>query len=466
MNKWRSWDFTTEFTSRGNVNSNVGWVSQALRPSELAGVTELSFIQYVVQDQDLSTVEPWDLQWTLLDGAGVPDYATAASVKIIVANLALARGVGIGAFLVTHNLNANAAATFKIPSTAGTAEPGHITWSLKSTPPPSWSSDGLGIHMSQSGNFLANKLCQTNAQNQTVHREIPRTERINNQITQPNIELAWSGSAGSPPVVPTGPLDRAWRLDVGTTIPVLSVASENKAYNANSPGCLNPNTGYAGLFPDFNDEVGNTPKRFDNPAWIINAGASNGNGVAILLMSSALGSSPLAIPGWGGALYLDLGDPLLLATAGLLVLPLNINGSATLTLPLGPGGGSNVLRPLLASLINWHFQVAVISKKGASFSSLATMTPTLNNKGKFMQGTTVKGTPLKITGASVKNVLVVRNDGHATLIVREKNGNTTFKSTIVPEGSSVRIRKFPAAIEISIESNKTKKSKLTWNWES
>ena len=466
QNIWRTWDRSTEGTSRGNVNNNVGWLSQAIRPAELAGVTELTYIKYVVQDQDQATVEPWDLDWTGQGAAGLPDYGNARNSQKIVTNNALPRGTGIGAWLITHNLNANASASFKFTPSF---EPWHLTWHLKSTPPPNWPRDGLGIHMSSGTTAATNnptKLC-IQVRSRYVHREIPRTEMINNRIVQPNTQLAWSSTPGTPARPPSS-TDLSWRLDLGTNVPVISVATNNTTYNGvgGQFSCPNPNEGYAGLFPDFNDEVGNSPARFDDPHWLVNAGSSNASGDAVLLMSTALGSTPVKIPGWSGSLFLDLNDPLTLKTAGLFILRLDQTGSANFTFPLGTGGRTNVIRPLLASFINWHFQVAVISSKGANFSKLATMTPTLNNKRRYRQGMTARGRPIFIVSQNIKNVLVVRNDGHGELTVNERNGRTILKTHKIPEGSAVRIRRLPRTNSIEIVGSKRLNSKVTWNWES
>jgi hypothetical protein len=61
-NERQIWDGSTEYTSRLNVGGATGFLSQAFPFGAIAGAKTLTYAQYVVQDFDQSTVEPWELR--------------------------------------------------------------------------------------------------------------------------------------------------------------------------------------------------------------------------------------------------------------------------------------------------------------------------------------------------------------------------------------------------------------------
>ncbi len=474
-NKIRAWDQTTEYTTRGSNGGAAGYVSQAFTPAQVMGWGNISYIRYVLQDWEISTNDPIDISFVKLNNKGLPDYAKGV---IIVKDFKLPSVLsGKVAYVVTHMLNGRGTAAnkpFKLPASK---EQWHLAWSLKDKPGAKWTNsagpkDGQSIHMSMAGPQLpagTGILC-TWLGSSVYHREIPRQEMVKGSPVQIEEKLGWTShpSTASGPVDPS-PSPLSYHLELGTTTPALSVAVENLVYNGKPTGaslsCPNPNTGYAGLDPDFNHNAATGTPRYDNPVWVIEAGTDNGNAVAALFWSQAI--LPQALPLFGGQFFLDLTDPLFGASPilGGNAVVLDSAGSGTLTMNLGQK--ASPLRRLAASFPNWHAQALIIhSKAGLSLTNLATMRPMLA-PGKFVAAQADIKVPATLRPPSGSSNLFIRNDGPGELIVQTFVKTQHFQKldVVIPERTSIRVSIFGAATHMRVVAKYSNGTDFHYLWD-
>jgi hypothetical protein len=429
QNEAYRYDQTTEFTSRGSNGGNKGFVSAAYSYGLNAGLLTLTGSQYVMQDQDLATVEPWNVGTHGLDAAGDADYA---NLKPYASNLMLPVGTGIGAYILTHTLTG---APVKLTQTG---DQWHHTWQFVNN--ANWTTDGLGVHMSQGATWGTppTLLCQNGA-----HREIPRIEGVA-QIIE---DVAWSAQPSNQRPVP---MDRCWRLRTNWNEIVLTGASDNSVYNS---GCPNPNTGQAAIDPDFFDSGVGTPPRHDDYNWKVIAGPTYAGGVGILLVSQTVFPNG-GLPTPFGPLHVDLSDPLF--SLSPIVMPaLDALGNSSFTLALGPA--TSPLRPILKEMASWSTQAMVTPLPTVKWqlSSLVTMRPRLTPTG-FTAATAVQGTPASITRTVGPGTFVVRNDGRGELEVQFYIGTGKIGgATKVFERSMVRVIAPVAANRVEVTGFKT-----------
>jgi len=474
QNKIRAWDQTTEFTTRGSNGGAAGYVSQAFTPGQVMGWTDISYIQYVAQDFQISTQDAFDIKYAPLNSKGLPDYGK--SVMIIKDVKLPATGSGIAAYLVTHNLNGTGTATnkpFKLPATA---EQWHLAWFLKDKPGAKWTAtngptDGQSVHMSNAGPQLPSGtgiLCVWSG-SRVYHREIPRQEMVKGSPVQIKEGLGWTSN----PPTTQGPQDPSsndlsYRLDIGSTTPGLYVAVDNLVYNGKPTGaslaCPNPNEGYAGLDPDFNHNAATGTPRYDNPVWKIEAGTANGNGVAALFWSQAI--LPKALPVFGGNFFLDITDPLFNASPilGGSAIVLDTAGAGKLTVNLGSNKSN--LRVIASSFPNWHAQALIIhAKAGISLTNLATMRPMMK-PGKFVAATADVKKPALLTRPSGSSTFFIRNDGAGALTVQTfvKTQHFSQFDVVIPERTSMRIRLFGPATNMKVLAKYSNATNFAYMW--
>lgn len=442
-NQYHRWDKTTDFTSRGANGSSPGFVGQAFKPGFVGGLRRVTWIQYTVQDQDTSTQEPWHVGYAGVDAAGQPDWA---NLKTYLTNLTMPISTGIRAMTFTHTL----ATPVQVPASC---EAWIHSWQF--TKQTNWTTDGLGVHMSfqtRTPNNSPSLLCQTSPY--LSKRESPRGMTTPNEV---NERMGWSASSGSTNQPQT--MSRAWKLIQAFDELVLSGAQDNTTYN-NSP-CPNPNEGYAGLDPEFADEAGGTPSRYDDFSWIFRTGTSYGGGFGVVLSSLTVQPVAGGVPTPFGPLYLDLLDPLF-AFGPLGAVRLDAAGGGTVSMKLGPG--TSPLRPIVGQLPTWSAQGVVLDSNGGN--------PRLTNVHTFRAATAPTGfTAAKVAkGGEVKvprsagETLYLRNDGYGTVTVQFKvRGVNVGPSADVCEFAAVRYRPAsPAPGDFHITANKTNPTEILY----
>ncbi len=452
-NKRSIWDQTTEYTSRANVGSNAGYISQAVPFGAIAGAKTLTSASYLVQDQNMATVEPWDFLWTSLDpkGSGNPDYAGG---KVIVANNRLSVGTGVGAWAITHTLTAPANAV-KIAVPRGRLI---FAWHLKTK--TNWSKDGISLHMSQADTGLPNSAntpqCYT-ASSRSYHREMNRVEGT---AIIPGNKLAQSSGLNNT----FSDLHRSWRFDMGWDEVTLNTGVENAVYNGT---CSNPNYGYGGFDPDVNNVGKQQVKREDNLVWQVQAGAQNAGSVAFLFSSMAMLNKGIATP--FGEFWLNPGADPLFSSLGALPFsaPLDAKGVATFTLTI-----PKAVRPLVASFPCWSAQALVFNAKSARarFSTAATMRffydPKLAKQTAWTQGKATAKVAHKIQrpAVGIPLSLFLRNDGPGVLEVDEYRLTHKLRTFLVNERTAVRERTNPGGTEWRVRGKHAKPTTFVYRW--
>ncbi len=462
----RIWDTTTEFTSRGKVRGAIGHQSQGFPPGVLGGLNKLTRVQFVVQDGNSGTVEPFNFRVSPTAASGGPDYARGKNLNGT--PLSIRKGGGAASMLVTLTFPvANGKpidlAALKDAQNKPLLDPYeviHFGWQFTKT--ANWTTDGVSVHMSNGdrqmpGGGQGSLFCWRN----NYHREIPRPEKFaaadpTNQIIE---RLAWSTVSGQSGV---DFLDRSWRLDLSFDEPILQGGADNVAYNAWP--CQNPNPGYAALDPDFNDKGGASVARYDDYEWRVTSKAHSG-GVGVLFLSISTLETPLSLGGIGGKLYLDPTDPLM-ALGGLVMGTLNSWGGASFKLKLGKGGSTNTLRKVISSLPAVHAQAYLVKLQGGvklDFSSVWTFRPALGPTG-FRRAQALSGTPVKLARKPADRSLYVRNDGLAVLRVQQFIGASTrpVRVSKVPARMGLRVLFFPAATRVEIVTSSTRKHDLAY----
>ncbi len=457
QNKVRVWDQSTEYTSRGSVGGGTGHLSQAFPPGVTRGLDRLSFVQYVIQDQMMQTKEPWEIKICPLDGKGEPDYKRGV---VLLKNLTLPNGTGIRAFTITHNRNSSQNGPFVLSSLKDANkkallnpfESFHFAWNFVQK--ANWFTDGISLWMSQAGRTLPNGGAgQLTCWQSRFHREIPRPEKFDPRDATAQIieRLAWTEFNGSPGRKLF--TDRSWSVTLGFAEPTLQGAVDNKTFN-NSP-CLNPNTGYAALDPDFANKANGTPIRSDDYQWTVEAGGSYAGGIGLLIFSDSVYSNPVSLSGIRGTLSLDISSPLF----ALGVFPMGVlDAKGAGSLKISFGAANSPLRKALTKLPALHAQAYVV-KAGVrpSFSSLFTLRPILKPSG-FQRNTVTASTPLRIKKIPAQKTLFLRNDGPGLLAIKTFIGSTQIGPVFkVPERAALRALLFPGATIVEISTKKTNK---------
>lgn len=445
-NFWR-WDRSTEFTSRGANGGNIGFVSQGFSHGHSANLDTLTQTNFVMQDQNPSTRESYDVGTTELDGAGRPDYA---NMRAYATNLMLPASTNTspGAWLITvtgltaqpHKLNLKS------------HDQWHHVWKFNQA--AQWTTDGISVHMSQAAAYQNSLLCVGQS-----HREIPRTEGTA-QIVE---NLGWSAVANSN--TPRA-INRTWRLRTSWAEFPLNGGAVNSTYggyygNVGTIGCntTDANVGYAALDPDFADVGAGSPARNDDYSWILEAGAAQAGKFAVLFFSQTVFPNG-GVPTPFGRLHLNLADPIFNA-AGPQVMPvLSTSGQSIYTLQFGPG--NSTVRPVVREFPNWSAQAAVITDSGLELSSLFSFR-TLTTPQGFTASSADAATAFSTPRTVRETVLVIRNDGPGVIKVDQRRGSTSFGTADVCERTAVRLAISGAANEIRVTTTSTQPVNFNWD---
>ncbi|MEZ5989214.1 MAG: hypothetical protein R3F30_08845 [Planctomycetota bacterium] len=471
QNQFYQYDYTIEYVTRGANQGNPGHVSQGLTPGQIRGIPDLSKILIHLQDWEISTLDPIDLMWTKLDAEGLPDYVNGNTV--IISNVSLpTTGSGVAAYLVTYNLNTTASPPILVPATD---EMLHFTWYLKDNPGAKWTAtptEGQSVAMSNDAGTPGGAGLQCILYSgRNYHQEIPRQEFDSTQTKyQIDEEMGWTSQPQGVPLTN----QRAYRVEFASTIPVLSAQSDNIVFNNTPTGgtssCPNPNRGYAALDPDFNNNDSNqTPGRFDNPSWHLEAGTGFASAPAVILWSQSMFTGPITVFG-PTPLWVDITDPLFAFSPGLNGAPLVLNGLGVgdQSIPLSPNNVSGTaLSAIAATFPSWHAQALVIAPSTSvqtQFTNVTSMRPLLV-PGKFtadkIDATQTTLMVPRLYGTTKAQTMFVRNDGRGVLTIKQyfsNNGTgTEITGTAVnlSERCAYRIRLHPASNSMVVSSNRT-----------
>ena len=105
-NFWR-WDRSTEFTSRGSNGGNPGFLSQGFAYGHSAGLETLTQAFWVLQDQNPSTRERYNVGTTESNLKGEPDYANLRTFATNLMTPVLAQSTPAAWGITLRGLTAN-----------------------------------------------------------------------------------------------------------------------------------------------------------------------------------------------------------------------------------------------------------------------------------------------------------------------------------------------------------------------
>jgi hypothetical protein len=424
-NHYRTWDQTTEYTSRGSNAGSKGHLSQGYTVACIGGAKTVKGMQFVLQDQDAATQEPFNFGFCGMAASGTPDYRGTTRANYVT-NYLLPVGSGIQAWMVTFTPTQ----PVKLPQNC---EETHHCWEFVNT--TNWSTDGVGVHMSQAGPQMLGTPTNTevcyffSGYGRVVHREIPRTDPAAPVLNgNRQIQEMLGMSEGNPGPGPTIHLNRSWVNDMGFTEPTLMGSMLNKAYNAPNVTntCFDPNTGYAGQDPDLNNIGLKAPVRLDDYNYILNSDTGQ---FGLMFFSNTLLCPGAPTP--FGTLHVNPGD-LLFNILGPVPMGAITGGTVSFKLFGGLGPQDSFLRKFLSSTLNLSAQALAFDTSGTHrLSNVFTFRGTLDGRidGKVLTtGHATRGTATGTTGTVVSkgvtdNVFYFRNDGHTVMSVQPMLNN-------------------------------------------
>jgi hypothetical protein len=282
QNALQHYDGTDEFTSRGAGAVAAKTLLQRLPMDQACGRTAIVDLVHVIQDQAAPTPEVYAIEVRANDPAapGTPDM-TPAGLLGVVGPLPIAfPGAGVSALLVT------VAVPVAVPPFAAGTPAGDLYIALSFPPAPAWPADGISIHISAAAGGPGEQM---------------NALAVGYSGAVGIAGLGWDSPPGGPAVVAGA--NRAWNLRARFVDDTLQPFAVNPAVFTGAPAGLNPNFGYAGIFPDI--------LRGDSIGWRVLATGGLGD-LAALLVGMPLGGPPMVvpIPGVGGLLCLAPGPAL------------------------------------------------------------------------------------------------------------------------------------------------------------
>lgn len=354
QNELWHYDGTTEFVSRGSNPSGGRTLLQRIPGDQRCGAATIVEVLATIQDQNVGTIETVSLviRRAIASGplAGAPDLSAAGAIAAqgpVALALPPSPGGTVGAVALTFAFSPPLALPPASPASGPVAD---VYAGIQVQSAPSWPADGLGLHTSAALAGLAGEQMS------------PATPGY--QGVPGAAALGWEASAVSGSVAVSAG-NRAWAVRVRFLEDVLQPYAANPAVFGGGGGAgLDPNFGYAGIFPDMLRAGG--PDAF---GFRIRTSHPPG-ATAMLFVGVVLLPVPLSVPGYGAVCL----DPLLVFPAPFTPWSVattstpSISGTASSEALFGAFPGS----PLFAGG-RVHAQVLSISAGAIRLSSLASI---------------------------------------------------------------------------------------------
>lgn len=282
------YDGTTDATSRGGAGATAEkGLLQRIPGDQLCGRTAISRFSFIVQDQNATTSESYTVEVRRNDSAapGTPNITAGGLLGSIGPISITFVGTGIAVAAVTETFSTPLA----LPPETGVSPADDLYVGLRLPLNPGWTADAISLHTS--GAFF-----------------VPAAAGEQMRATA----VGYSGAAGvaglgwdvnfTASTKALGSANRSWNIATQFVDEVVQPFASNAAvftgvvYNgtAGSGTGLNPNFGYAGIFPD--------TVRGDQPGWQV--GSTQGAGVAMSVISTGT-FAPFSVPGIQGSVCLD-----------------------------------------------------------------------------------------------------------------------------------------------------------------
>jgi hypothetical protein len=288
QNELHHYDGTTDFTSRGTLFGDPGILMQRIPGDQACGTTQISQAIFNIQDQSAPTPETYQYQVRANDPAmpGQPDMSAAGLLGSSAVITVQFPGGGIAAMGVALTFTP----PISLPAAGAPGVPaGDIYVGLELPAAPLWTSDGISLHMS------------TGTGGPTSPGEQQNPNGIGYTGTPGVAGLAWEFNLNPfsgnlfPYPIPNFP-NRAWDLRTRFVEGVTQSYAWNPMVFNGAPAGLNPNFGYAGIWPDMLRVPG--PDGFGFRVRSTQpAGAS-----AFLLVGATTQPSPVSFPLINGSL--------------------------------------------------------------------------------------------------------------------------------------------------------------------
>ena len=274
QNALQHYDGTDEFTSRGGVGTAAKTLLQRIPMDQVCGRTGLSSLTCIIQDQSAATPESFTIEVRATDPAGPPTGAPDMSPAGLLASVGPVPitfpGSGVSAVVVTTAL------TIPLAPFAPGVPAGDVYIGLALPASPLWTTDGISIHISAALSGAAGEQMRAGAVGYTGAVGLSG--------------LGWDSPAGGPPVLGSG--NRSWNVRAGFVDDTLQPFASNAAVFTGAGGTgLDPNFGYAGIFPD-------TLARGDTVGWRALATGSVGD-LAFLVLGPPLPAGPIVFAPFG-----------------------------------------------------------------------------------------------------------------------------------------------------------------------
>jgi hypothetical protein len=252
QNELRFYDGTTEFTSRGGNSMEGKEVLVRIPGDQLWGATAITGVSAVIQDQNVSTAEPLNVVVRRNDNNagpnGGPDPAAAGLIGSVgpFTPTFPTPGTGtISATVVTYNFSP----PLPLPAPTGVMPNDDIYVGLAFTAPaPNWPMDGISCHMSGTSTSVNITAGEQMSATTPGYTGVPGQAGMAWEVVLTGVAAGF---------VATSTLNRAWNIGISFTDDILQPFADNPAIFTGSPfppagtgTGLNPNFGYAGIFPD------------------------------------------------------------------------------------------------------------------------------------------------------------------------------------------------------------------------
>ena len=281
QNALQHYDGTTEFTSRGAAGVAAKTLLQRIPMDQACGRTGIGDLVYVIQDQLAPTGEMYTIEIRSNDPItpGTPDMTPAGLLGFVGPIPILFPGAGVSALQVTTALGV------ATPPFVGGTPAGDLYVALAFPPSPGWpAADGISVHISAAlGGFAGEQM---------------NAATVGYSGVAGIAGLGWDSPLGGPAVVAGG--NRAWNLRARFMDDTLQPLAVDAAVFTGAGGTgLNPNFGYAGIFPDV--------VRGDMIGWQALATGGPGDFAVLLVGTPFAGGAALPPPvaGIAGLLCLD-----------------------------------------------------------------------------------------------------------------------------------------------------------------
>lgn len=282
QNELWHYDGTTDFTSRGTSGVDIKTLMQRIPGDQACGATEVAEHVFLVQDQNGTSPETLTFEIRVNDATvtgGAPDMS---ALGLLATTGPLPIVFPCPAAICAIQLTLTWGTPIVLPAISGTPA-GDFYVGLNFPASPLFPADGISLHAS--GTSGANLGEQMNAA-AVGYSPAP--------VGNAGMGWQWDGTTLLPPTL--GSANRAWRITTRFVDDVTQPFADNPTTFTGVNSGLNPNFGYAGIWPDTTRSNATTDKIG------VRVRTTNPPGTLVLLLYGLTSGAPTSIPGVDGRL--------------------------------------------------------------------------------------------------------------------------------------------------------------------